>query len=44
MSAQNLFNNQGVKVIVGAMEGNPDKVVMDYLNGKLATGDNVCDH
>ena len=44
MNAQNLFNNQGVKVIVGAPEDNPEKVVLDYLNGKLATGDNVCDH
>ncbi|MFC1925535.1 NifB/NifX family molybdenum-iron cluster-binding protein [Chloroflexota bacterium] len=44
MNAQNLFQNQGVKVIVGALEDKPEKAVLDYLNGKLATGDNVCDH
>lgn len=44
MNALNLFNNQGIKVIVGALEDHPDKLVMDYLKGKLATGDNVCDH
>lgn len=44
MNAQNLFNNQGVKVIVGAPEDNPEKVVLEYLTGKLATGDNICDH
>lgn len=44
MSAKNLFNNQGVQVIVGAPEDNPEKVVLDYINGKLATGENACDH
>ena len=44
MNAQNLFNNQGVKVIVGAPEENPEKVVLDYVNGNLATGANACDH
>ena len=44
MNAQNLFLNQGVKVIVGAMEGNPDKLVIDHLNGNLVTGENACDH
>ena len=44
MNAQNLFNNQGVKVIVGAPEDNPEKVVLDYINGNLVIGTNVCDH
>lgn len=44
MNAQNLFISQGVQVIVGAMEGNPDKLVLDHLNGILATGANACDH
>jgi len=44
MNAQNLFNNQGVKVIVGAPEEDPEKVVLDYVYGNLVIGTNVCDH
>ena len=44
MNAQNLFKNQGVMVIVGASENDPEKVVMDYMRGILATGENICDH
>jgi len=44
MNALNLFRNQDVNVIVGATEGDPEKLVLDYLDGKLTTGDNVCDH
>jgi len=44
ISAQNLFQNQGIKVIIGAPEGNPENLVIDYLKGTLATGGNACDH
>jgi ATP-binding protein involved in chromosome partitioning len=44
MSAQNLFQQKGVKVVLGALESDPEKAVLNYLNGKLATGGNVCDH
>jgi ATP-binding protein involved in chromosome partitioning len=44
MSAQNLFANHGVKVVVGAMESDPEKAVLAHLNGKLTTGGNTCDH
>lgn len=44
MSAQNIFNSQGVKVIVGAPEDNPEKLVLNHLSGNLAAGDNACDH
>jgi ATP-binding protein involved in chromosome partitioning len=44
MNAQNLFANHGVKVVVGALESDPEKAVLNYLNGSLATGNNVCDH
>jgi ATP-binding protein involved in chromosome partitioning len=44
MNAQNLFSNHSIKVIVGALEGDPEKAVLNYLNGKLTTGGNVCDH
>lgn len=42
--AQGLFAENGIKVVCGALSENPDKIVMDYLNGKLVTGANVCDH
>jgi Mrp family chromosome partitioning ATPase/predicted Fe-Mo cluster-binding NifX family protein len=42
--AQDLFAQSGVKVVVGAQPRDPDSVVMEYLNGTLTTGDNVCDH
>jgi ATP-binding protein involved in chromosome partitioning len=42
--AQNLFIQNGVKVVVGAPSADPDSVVRDYLDGKLQTGSNVCDH
>jgi predicted Fe-Mo cluster-binding NifX family protein len=44
MRAQQLFANQGIKVIVGADEGDPEKLVLAYLNGTLKTGVNACDH
>lgn len=44
MRAQQFFNQFNVDVIVGAGPDTPDKVVMDYLNGTLKAGDNLCDH
>jgi ATP-binding protein involved in chromosome partitioning len=44
MRAQQLFEQAGVKVIVGASSAEPESVVTDYLTGKLVTGENVCDH
>jgi predicted Fe-Mo cluster-binding NifX family protein len=42
--AQQIFNSEGVSVIVGASESEPENIVRDYLNKKLKTGENVCDH
>jgi len=42
--AQNLFQQNRIGVIIGAMGKDPEKTVLDYLNGMLATGDNICDH
>ncbi len=44
MNAQNLFMNHGVQVVVGALESDPEKAVLNHLCGSLATGENVCDH
>lgn len=44
MQAQNLFDGQGITVIIGAPSKAPDELVADYLAGTLVSGDNVCDH
>jgi predicted Fe-Mo cluster-binding NifX family protein len=42
--AQEIFNQNGISVVLGALESDPEKAVLSHLNGMLATGDNVCDH
>lgn len=42
--AQGLFEEQGIKVIVGAPAEVPEKIVLDHLNDVLVTGVNGCDH
>ena len=42
--AQSLFQQNRIGVIVGTMESDPEKAILSYLNGQLATGDNTCDH
>ena len=42
--AINLFQESNISVVIGAMEEDPEKAVLDYLEGGLATGGNICDH
>jgi ATP-binding protein involved in chromosome partitioning len=42
--AQDLFQQNNIGVIIGTMENDPEKAVLNYLNGQLATGENICDH
>jgi len=42
--AQSLFQQNHIGVIIGAMENDPEKAVLSYLSGALATQDNICDH
>jgi predicted Fe-Mo cluster-binding NifX family protein len=42
--AQQLFAEKNIKVVLGATETDPEKVVQDYLNDTLKTGENPCDH
>ena len=42
--AQSLFQQNRIRVIIGTIESDPEKAVLSYLNGQLATGDNICDH
>ncbi len=44
MRAQEFFKEFGVDVVVGATPGPPEEIAMDYLEGKLQTGNNICDH
>ncbi len=41
--AQQLFAEQGVKVVTGASAASPRILVEQYLAGTLVTGENVCD-
>ena len=42
--AQGLFQQNGIQVIVGAPAIEPERVVSDYLEGKLELGENICEH
>jgi len=42
--AQNLFRQNRIEVVIGALESDPEKAVLSYLDGNLGTGDNICDH
>ncbi len=42
--AQNLFNAAGVNVLTGAPSGDPEEIILSYLNDSLQAGANVCDH
>ena len=42
--AQELFANKGITVTIGAPEEKPEKLIADYLEGTLKTGDNICTH
>jgi len=42
--AQAIFNENRIEVVVGVLGDDPERAVLDYLKGELATGDNLCDH
>jgi len=42
--AQALFAEAGMAFVIGAPEEVPEKLVKDYLEGDLQTGENVCVH
>jgi ATP-binding protein involved in chromosome partitioning len=44
MRAQGLFHENGIQVVIGSLETDPEKAVLQHLAGSLATGDNICDH
>jgi MinD superfamily P-loop ATPase/predicted Fe-Mo cluster-binding NifX family protein len=42
--AQNLFRQNGIEVVVGAPTEVPEQLAQAWLDGKLSSGENVCDH
>lgn len=44
MRAQQLFEQNGISVVVGAPTGTPEDIVKAMMNGTLESGENVCDH
>ncbi|MCK4862748.1 MAG: NifB/NifX family molybdenum-iron cluster-binding protein [Dehalococcoidales bacterium] len=42
--AVDLLQQNGIQVVLGSMEGDPEQAVLSHLSGNLNTGDNVCDH
>lgn len=42
--AQQLFTQDGIKVVIGASGQSPEELVSAYLQDTLETGDNICDH
>jgi len=42
--AQQLFDENGIKVVTGAPADTPESLVRQYLSDSLVTGGNVCDH
>ena len=42
--AQGLFQQNRISVVIGTMESDPEKTIQNYLDGRLATGPNICDH
>ncbi len=42
--AQCLFAENGISVVVGATNVDPDLAIRDFLEGHLQTGANACDH
>ncbi len=42
--AQQLFAQNDIKVVIGASGQAPEELVSAYLENKLETGDNICDH
>jgi len=42
--AQQLFAQNNIDVVVGAVNNTPQELASQYLTGQLKTGQNICDH
>jgi ATP-binding protein involved in chromosome partitioning len=41
--AQSLFDENGIRVLVGTSSSDPERLIRDFLDGRLETGANTCD-
>jgi predicted Fe-Mo cluster-binding NifX family protein len=41
--AQSLFDENGIRVLVGTSSSDPERLIGDFLAGRLETGANTCD-
>jgi len=42
--AQALFAENSIQVVLGSLEDDLDHIISEYLEGRLQTGSNICDH
>ena len=42
--AQSLFRENRIDVAISALDDDPEKAVLDYVNGTLSVGEEICDH
>jgi predicted Fe-Mo cluster-binding NifX family protein len=42
--ALRLFEQNGIRVVTGALSLDPEELVRSYMNNTLVSGNNVCDH
>ena len=42
--AQAIFTENNIKVITNVLSEDPEKAVLDHINGTLTTGNDMCDH
>jgi len=42
--AQGLFEEKGIRVLIGAPSDDPKAIIENYLSGILELGENICDH
>jgi predicted Fe-Mo cluster-binding NifX family protein len=44
MKAQDLFSENNIEVCIGVSSDSPSKLVEQYIQNNLKTGQNLCDH
>jgi len=44
IKAQEIFTQNNIEVFMGVNSDNPEKLVEQYLNDQLISGENLCDH
>jgi predicted Fe-Mo cluster-binding NifX family protein len=42
--AQQLFEQNNIDLVIGAMDNTPQELIEQYMNNRLQSGRNICDH